>query len=154
VDCRSALAPKGKKAWLAWIQNTPVRSLRQPGLVVGVILPAALEEQGGQFVLATAEAEGGGAFNGVTLDEAPRRVKNAIPPRCRKLSPIVAFTWILAYENGGRTKGADCGFLRAFLKLVFSKKDHRQIGGRSCGYVPLKGTCGAGQWPRWPKIKN
>jgi len=65
---------KAMKAWLAYPNNRPIRIANsQPGFVRGVILPAALEEQGGQFVLGTAES-GAAASTVVPLSRlAPRR---------------------------------------------------------------------------------
>jgi len=147
VDWPVGVGAKGNEGVAGLIQNTPgsIGYVNQ-AFVRGVILPAALENKEGQFVLATAES-GAAGLNGVTLDE--RLGGEECNPPGAESFPIVAFTWILAYETGGETK-ADA--VRAFLN--WSLQDGPQQMAAELGYVPLKGDVLERAKAEVAKIKN
>jgi len=85
---------KGNEGVAVYLRTPPVRSARQPASCLCVILPR-VGEQGGQFVLATAES-GAAGLTASPFDERPA-VKNAIlPSESFRDRP---FTWILRYKT-------------------------------------------------------
>jgi phosphate transport system substrate-binding protein len=124
---------KGNEGVAGVIQNTPgsIGYLNQ-AYVKGVIKPAALQNKDGKFVLATAES-GAAGLNGVTLDD--RLGGEECNPAGAESFPIVAFTWILAYQSGTGAGKAEA--VRTFL--TWSLQDGPQKQAAELGFVPLKG---------------
>lgn len=124
---------KGNEGVAGVISNTPgsIGYLNQ-AFVQGAIKPAALQNKDGQFVLAS-EQSGAAALNGVVLNE--RLGGEDCNPAGAESFPIVAFTWILAYQNGYGAEKAEA--LRTFL--TWSLQAGPQATAAELGYVPLKG---------------
>ncbi len=124
---------KGNEGVAGLIQNTPgsIGYLNQ-AFVRGPITAAALQNKDGQFVMAD-EASGAAALNQVQLDE--RLGGEDCNPAGAESFPIVAFTWILAYQNGQGEPKAEA--VRSFLN--WSLQDGPQSMAAELGYVPLKG---------------
>ncbi|MFM7360295.1 MAG: phosphate ABC transporter substrate-binding protein PstS [Cyanobium sp.] len=100
--------------------------------VRGPIRAAALQNRAGRFV--TADAKSGAAgLNGVVLDE--KLGGSDCNPAGADSFPIVAFTWILAYESGQGAGKAEA--VRAFLTWALSEAPQRQAS--TLGFVPLQG---------------
>jgi len=100
--------------------------------VRGAIKSAAIQNRDGNFVMAD-EKSGAAALNGVVLDE--RLGGEDCNPAGADSFPIVAFTWILAYQNGYGAEKAEA--VRSFLK--WSLQEGPQNTAAELGYVPLKG---------------
>lgn len=124
---------KGNEGVAGVIGNTPgaIGYLNQ-AYVQGAIKPAALQNKAGAFVLADAKS-GAEGLNAVVLDE--RLGGEDCNPAGAGSFPIVAFTWILAYQNGYGPEKADA--LRAFL--TWALQETPQATAAELGYVPLKG---------------
>ena len=92
----------------------------------------ALQNKAGRFV--TADARSGAAgLNGVVLDA--RLGGSDCNPDGAESFPIVAFTWILAYESGQGAAKAEA--VRSFLTWALEQGPQQQAS--SLGYVPLQG---------------
>ena len=124
---------KGNEGVAGVISNTPgaIGYLNQ-AYVQGVIKPVALQNKDGNFVIAN-EKSGAAALNGVELDE--RLGGEDCNPAGAESFPIVAFTWILAFQNGYGAEKAEA--MRTFL--TWSLQEGPQATAAQLGYVPLKG---------------
>jgi phosphate transport system substrate-binding protein len=124
---------KGNEGVAGVLTNTPgsIGYLNQ-AYVQGPIKSAALQNKDGNFVIAD-EKSGAAALNGVVLDE--RLGGEDCNPAGADSFPIVAFTWILAYQNGYGAEKAEA--VREFLK--WSLQEGPQATAAQLGYVPLKG---------------
>lgn len=124
---------KGNEGVAGVIQNTPgsIGYLNQ-AFVREPIRAAALQNRDGQFVKADA-ASGGAGLNGVRLDE--RLGGGDCNPPGAGSFPIVAFTWMLAYERGNGPAKAEA--VRTFLNWALEKAPQSQAS--ELGYVPLTG---------------
>jgi len=141
------------KAWLGLIQNTPG----------SIALTSTRAFVRGRDSCRRRLREQGGAVRAGTLRRAERRastaspsmsasaVKNAILP-VPKAFPIVAFTWILAYGNGGEAK-ADGG--ARLPQLVRCQEKDTQMAASGATWPPqghdvLERRPGRG----WPRSRN
>jgi phosphate transport system substrate-binding protein len=124
---------KGNEGVAGVLTNTPgsIGYVNQ-AYVRGNIKAAALQNKEGNFVIAD-EASGAAALNGVVLDE--RLGGEDCNPAGADSFPIVAFTWILAYQGGYGAEKAEA--VREFLK--WSLQEGPQATAAELGYVPLKG---------------
>ena len=124
---------KGNEGVAGVIQNTPgsIGYLNQ-AFVKGKIKAAALQNKAGNFVLADAKS-GAAALNGVVLDE--RLGGEDCNPAGADSFPIVAFTWILAYQSGQGAEKAEA--MRTFL--TWALQDGPQATAAELGFVPIKG---------------
>lgn len=124
---------KGNEGVAGVIENTPgaIGYVNQ-AYVRGNIKAAALQNKDGNFVMAD-EKSGAAALNGVVLDE--RLGGEDCNPAGADSFPIVAFTWILAYENGYGAEKAEA--MRTFL--TWALQDGPQATAAELGYVPIKG---------------
>jgi phosphate transport system substrate-binding protein len=115
------------------IQNSPgaIGYLNQ-AFVRAPIRAAALQNRAGQFVKADA-VSGAAGLNGVRLDE--RLGGGDCNPPGAKSFPIVAFTWMLAYERGNGAEKAEA--IRTFLNWSLQQAPQKQAS--ELGYVPLTG---------------
>lgn len=93
---------------------------------------AALQNKAGRFVMADARS-GAAGLNGVMLDA--RLAGSDCNPAGADSFPIVAFTWILAYETGQGAAKAEA--VRSFLTWSLGEGPQKQAS--SLGYVPLQG---------------
>jgi len=133
VDWPVGVGGKGNEGVAGVLTNTPgsIGYLNQ-AYVQGPIKSAALQNKDGNFVMAD-EKSGAAALNGVVLDE--RLGGEDCNPAGADSFPIVAFTWILAYQNGYGAEKAEA--VREFLK--WSLQEGPQATAAQLGYVPLKG---------------
>jgi phosphate transport system substrate-binding protein len=125
---------KGNEGVAATIANTPgtIGYVNQ-AYIRGPVQAAALQNRAGNFV--TADARSGAAgLNGVVLDE--RLGGEDCNPAGAESFPIVAFTWILAYEKGQGAAKAEA--VRSFLTWALGEAPQKQAEG--LGFVPLKGA--------------
>jgi phosphate transport system substrate-binding protein len=124
---------KGNEGVAGVLTNTPgsIGYVNQ-AFVRGDLKSAALENKEGNFVVAD-EKSGAAALNGVVLDE--RLGGEDCNPAGADSFPIVAFTWILAYENGYGAEKAEA--VRTFL--TWALQDGPQATAAELGYVPIKG---------------
>jgi phosphate transport system substrate-binding protein len=124
---------KGNEGVAGVIGNTPgsIGYVNQ-AYVRGAIKPVALQNKAGNFVLAN-EQSGAAALNNVVLDE--RLGGEDCNPEGAESFPIVAFTWILAYQNGYGADKAEA--VRSFLKWAL--QEGPQATASELGYVPVKG---------------
>jgi len=125
---------KGNEGVAAALANSPgaIGYLNQ-AYVRGPIRAAALQNRDGQFVLADA-ASGAAGLSAVQLDR--RLGGSECNPAGARSFPIVAFTWVLAYEHGNGAVKASA--LRSFLDWSLAGKAQAQAA--QLGYVPLQGT--------------
>ncbi|MEA5391859.1 phosphate ABC transporter substrate-binding protein PstS [Cyanobium gracile UHCC 0139] len=124
---------KGNEGVAGVISNTPgALGYLNQAYVQGTIKPAALQNKAGNFVLANGES-GAAALNGVTLDE--RLGGEDCNPAGADSFPIVAFTWILAYQSGQGKEKAEA--VRTFL--TWALQEGPQSTAAELGYVPIKG---------------
>jgi len=124
---------KGNEGVAGVIANTPgsIGYLNQ-AFVQGRIRAIPLQNKAGAFVLAN-EKSGAAALNEVKLDE--RLGGEDCNPAGAESFPIVAFTWILAYQTGYGAETAQA--LRQFL--TWSLQEGPQATATSLGFVPLRG---------------
>ncbi len=124
---------KGNEGVAGTIANTPgaIGYVNQ-AFVRAPIRAAALQNKTGRFVLADARS-GAAGLNGVLLD-ARLGGSDCNPPGAESF-PIVAFTWILAYESGQGAAKAEA--VRGFLNWGLGDGPQKQAS--SLGYVPLQG---------------
>jgi phosphate transport system substrate-binding protein len=124
---------KGNEGVAGVIGNTPgsIGYVNQ-AYVQGAIKPVALQNKAGNFVLADGKS-GAAALNNVELDE--RLGGEDCNPEGADSFPIVAFTWILAYQNGYGPEKAEA--VRSFL--TWALQDGPQATAAELGYVPIKG---------------
>jgi phosphate transport system substrate-binding protein len=124
---------KGNEGVAGVLSNTPgsIGYLNQ-AFVRGDLKSAAIQNKEGNFVVAD-EKSGAAALNGVELDE--RLGGEDCNPAGADSFPIVAFTWILAYQNGYGAEKAEA--MRTFL--TWALQDGPQATAAELGYVPLKG---------------
>lgn len=124
---------KGNEGVAGVIGNTPgsIGYVNQ-AYVQGAIKPVALQNKAGNFVLAN-EKSGAAALNNVVLDE--RLGGEECNPEGSDSFPIVAFTWILAYQNGYGAEKAEA--VRSFL--TWALQEGPQATAAELGYVPIKG---------------
>jgi phosphate transport system substrate-binding protein len=125
---------KGNEGVAGVISNTPgsIGYVNQ-AYVQGAIKPVALQNKAGNFVLADGKS-GAAALNNVVLDE--RLGGEDCNPEGADSFPIVAFTWILAYQNGYGPEKAEA--VRSFL--TWALQDGPQATAAELGYVPIKGA--------------
>jgi len=124
---------KGNEGVAGVLSNTPgsIGYVNQ-AFVRGPLKAAALQNKAGNFVMADAKS-GAAALNGVVLDE--RLGGEDCNPAGADSFPIVAFTWILAYQGGQGAEKAEA--MRTFL--TWALQDGPQATATELGYVPLKG---------------
>jgi phosphate transport system substrate-binding protein len=124
---------KGNEGVAGVIGNTPgsIGYVNQ-AYVQGAIKPVALQNKAGNFVLAN-EKSGAAALTNVVLDE--RLGGEDCNPEGAESFPIVAFTWILAYQNGYGAEKAEA--VRSFLKWAL--QEGPQATASELGYVPVRG---------------
>jgi phosphate transport system substrate-binding protein len=124
---------KGNEGVAGLLTNTPgsIGYVNQ-AYVRGPIKAAALQNKEGNFVMADANS-GAAGLNAVALDE--RLGGEDCNPAGADSFPIVAFTWILAYQGGYGAEKAEA--MRTFL--TWALQDGPQATAAELGYVPLKG---------------
>ena len=124
---------KGNEGVAGLLTNTPgsIGYVNQ-AYVRGPIKAAALQNKEGNFVMADANS-GAAGLNAVALDE--RLGGEDCNPAGADSFPIVAFTWILAYQSGQGAEKAEA--MRTFL--TWALQDGPQATAAELGYVPLKG---------------
>jgi phosphate transport system substrate-binding protein len=124
---------KGNEGVAGLLTNTPgsIGYVNQ-AYVRGPIKAAALQNKEGNFVMADANS-GAAGLNAVVLDE--RLGGEDCNPAGADSFPIVAFTWILAYQGGYGAEKAEA--MRTFL--TWALQDGPQATAAELGYVPLKG---------------
>jgi phosphate transport system substrate-binding protein len=124
---------KGNEGVAGLLTNTPgsIGYVNQ-AYVRGPIKAAALQNKDGNFVMADANS-GAAGLNAVVLDE--RLGGEDCNPAGADSFPIVAFTWILAYQGGYGAEKAEA--MRTFL--TWALQDGPQATAAELGYVPLKG---------------
>ncbi len=127
------LAGRGNEGVAGVIQNTAgtIGYVNQ-AFLRGAVKPAALQNKAGKFVLPDASS-GAAALNNIKLDE--RLGGEDCNPEGDASYPIVAFTWILAFESGQGKEKAEA--LRTFL--VWALEEERQKQAAELGFVPLSG---------------
>jgi len=127
------LGARGNEGVAGLIQNTPgsIGYVNQ-AFLRGAVKPAALQNKAGKFLLPDA-ASGAAALNNIKLDE--RLGGEDCNPEGEGSYPIVAFTWILAYQSG---QGADkAEAVRTFL--LWSLEEAPQKQAAELGFVPITG---------------
>jgi phosphate transport system substrate-binding protein len=124
---------KGNEGVAGLLTNTPgsIGYVNQ-AFVRGPIKAAALQNKDGNFVKADANS-GAAGLNAVVLDE--RLGGEDCNPAGADSFPIVAFTWILAYQGGYGAEKAEA--MRTFL--TWALQEGPQATAAELGYVPLKG---------------
>jgi phosphate transport system substrate-binding protein len=124
---------KGNEGVAGVLSNTPgsIGYVNQ-AFVRSPLKAAALQNKAGNFVLADAKS-GAAALNGVVLDE--RLGGEDCNPAGADSFPIVAFTWILAYQSGQGAEKAEA--MRTFL--TWALQDGPQATAAELGFVPIKG---------------
>lgn len=127
------LAGRGNEGVAGVIQNTAgtIGYVNQ-AFLRGAVKPAALQNKAGQFVLPDATS-GAAALNNIKLDT--RLGGEDCNPEGEASYPIVAFTWILAFESGQGEKKAEA--LRTFV--LWALEEERQKQAAELGFVPLSG---------------
>ncbi len=127
------LAGRGNEGVAGVIQNTAgtIGYVNQAYLR-GTVKPAALQNKAGKFVLPDASS-GAAALNNIKLDE--RLAGEDCNPEGAESYPIVAFTWILAYQSGQGEQKAEA--VRTFL--LWALEEERQKQAAELGFVPLSG---------------
>lgn len=127
------LAGRGNEGVAGVIQNTAgtIGYVNQAYLR-GAVKPAALQNKAGKFVLPDASS-GAAALNNIKLDE--RLGGEDCNPEGAGSYPIVAFTWILAFERGQGEAKAKA--VRTFL--LWALEEERQKQAAELGFVPLSG---------------
>ena len=125
---------KGNEGVAATIANSPgaIGYVNQ-AYVRGPIRAAALQNRDGQYVLAD-ESSGAAGLNAVQLDA--RLGGSECNPAGARSFPIVAFTWVLAYEHGNGAAKAEA--LRTFFPWALAGPAQAQAA--KLGYVPLQGA--------------
>ncbi|MCP9885854.1 phosphate ABC transporter substrate-binding protein PstS [Synechococcus sp. ATX 2A4] len=133
VNWPVGLGARGNEGVAGLIQNTPgsIGYVNQ-AFLRGVVKPAALQNKAGQFVLANSES-GAAAANNIKLDE--RLGGEDCNPDGAQSFPIVAFTWILAFQSGQGKDKAEA--VRTFLTWALEEGPQQQAAG--LGFVPLTG---------------
>ncbi|MCP9859522.1 MULTISPECIES: phosphate ABC transporter substrate-binding protein PstS [unclassified Cyanobium] len=127
------LGARGNEGVAGLIQNTPGSlGYVNQAFLRGDVKPAALQNKDGQFVLADSKT-GAAALNNITLDE--RLGGEGCNPKGAESFPIVAFTWILAYQGGQGEKKAEA--VRTFLLWALEEGPQQQAA--ELGFVPLTG---------------
>jgi phosphate transport system substrate-binding protein len=127
------LGARGNEGVAGLIQNTPGSlGYVNQAFLRGVVKPAALQNKDGKFVMADSKS-GAAALNNVTLDE--RLGGEDCNPKGAESFPIVAFTWILAYQSGQGAEKAEA--MRTFL--LWSLEEGPQQQAAKLGFVPLTG---------------
>ena len=127
------IGAKGNEGVAGTLANTPgaIGYVNQ-AFVRAPIRAAALQNKAGRFVLADGKS-GAAALSRVVLDS--RLGGSDCNPAGAESFPIVAFTWILAYESGqGPAKAAA---VRSFLNWGLGEDPQQQAS--ALGYVPLQG---------------
>lgn len=133
VNWPVGLGAKGNEGVAGLIQNTPGSlGYVNQAFLRGVVKPAALQNKARQFVVANSES-GAAAANNIKLDE--RLGGEDCNPEGAKSFPIVAFTWILAYQSGQGKEKAEA--VRTFLGWALEEGPQQQAAG--LGFVPLTG---------------
>jgi len=124
---------KGNEGVAGVLSNTPgsIGYVNQ-AFVRGPLKAAALQNKAGNFVMADAKS-GAAALNGVVLDE--RLGGEDCNPAGADSFPIVAFTWILAYQGGQGAEKAEA--MRTFL--TWALQDGPQATAAELDFVPIKG---------------
>ncbi len=127
------LAGRGNEGVAGVIQNTAgtIGYVNQ-AFLRGAVKPAALQNKAGKFVLPDASS-GAAALNNIKLDE--RLGGEDCNPEGDGSYPIVAFTWILAFESGQGKEKAEA--VRTFL--LWALEEERQQQAAELGFVPLSG---------------
>ncbi len=148
VDWPVGIGGRGNEGVAGVIQNTPgsIGYVNQ-AFLRGVIKPAALQNKAGKFVIADSES-GAAALNQVSLDE--RLGGEDCNPAGEASFPIVAFTWILAYQSGQGEEKAEA--VRTFLSWALEPGPQKLAAG--LGFVPLKGDVLERARAEVAKIKN
>jgi phosphate transport system substrate-binding protein len=124
---------KGNEGVAGTLSKTPgALGYVNQAFVRGPIRAAALQNRAGKFVVADAKS-GAAALNGVVLDD--RLGGSDCNPAGADSFPIVAFTWILAYESGQEAPKAEA--VRGFLSWALGDGPQQQAA--TLGYVPLQG---------------
>ena len=127
------LGARGNEGVAGLIQNTPGSlGYVNQAFLRGVVKPAKLQNRDGQFVLADSKS-GAAALNNITLDE--RLGGEECNPKGAESFPIVAFTWILAYQSGQGEDKAEA--VRTFLLWALEEGPQQQAA--ELGFVPLTG---------------
>jgi phosphate transport system substrate-binding protein len=127
------LGARGNEGVAGLIQNTPGSlGYVNQAFLRGAVKPAALQNKDGKFVLPDANS-GAAALNNVVLDG--RLGGEDCNPKGAESYPIVAFTWILAYQSGQGAEKAEA--MRTFL--LWSLEDAPQQQAAKLGFVPLSG---------------
>jgi phosphate transport system substrate-binding protein len=127
------LGARGNEGVAALIQNTPgsIGYVNQ-AFLRGVVKPAALQNKAGRFLLPDSTS-GAAALNNIQLDE--RLGGEDCNPAGAESYPIVAFTWILAYQSGQSEGKAEA--VRTFLNWSLEEAPQKQAA--ELGFVPLTG---------------
>ncbi|WP_254958277.1 MULTISPECIES: phosphate ABC transporter substrate-binding protein PstS [unclassified Cyanobium] len=127
------LGARGNEGVAGLIQNTPGSlGYVNQAFLRGAVKPAALQNKDGKFVLPDATT-GAAALNNIVLDE--RLGGEDCNPKGAESYPIVAFTWILAYQSGQGAEKAEA--MRTFL--LWSLEEAPQQQAAKLGFVPLSG---------------
>jgi phosphate transport system substrate-binding protein len=127
------LGARGNEGVAGLIQNTPGSlGYVNQAFLRGAVKPAALQNKDGKFVLPDATS-GAAALNNIVLDE--RLGGEDCNPKGAESYPIVAFTWILAYQSGQGAEKAEA--MRTFL--LWSLEEAPQQQAAELGFVPLSG---------------
>ncbi|MCT0226104.1 phosphate ABC transporter substrate-binding protein PstS [Synechococcus sp. CS-1328] len=133
VNWPVGIGAKGNEGVAGLLSNTP-GSIGYVNLayVKDPLRPVALQNKDGKFVTATV-ASGAAALNSVVLND--KLGGEDCNPAGAESFPIVAFTWILAYETGYGDKKAEA--VRNFLDWSLGEAPQKQAA--ELGYVPLTG---------------
>jgi phosphate transport system substrate-binding protein len=116
------LGARGNEGVAGLIQNTPGSlGYVNQAFLRGVVKPAKLQNRDGQFVLANSKS-GAAALNNITLDE--RLGGEECNPKGAESFPILAFTWILAYQSGRGEDKAEA--VRTFLLWALEEGPQQQ----------------------------
>ena len=127
------LGARGNEGVAGLIQNTPGSlGYVNQAYLRGDVKPAALQNRDGQFVMADSKT-GAAALNNVTLDE--RLGGEDCNPKGAESFPIVAFTWILAYQSGQGAEKAEA--VRTFLLWALEEGPQKQAA--ELGFIPITG---------------
>jgi phosphate transport system substrate-binding protein len=119
------LAARGNEGVAGLIQNTPgVIGYVNQAYLRGAVKPVALQNKDGQFVLPDATS-GAAALNNIKLNG--RLGGEDCNPEGEASYPIVAFTWILAFQSGQGKDKAEA--LRTFLLWALEEGPQQQAGG-------------------------
>lgn len=133
VNWPVGVGAKGNEGVAGLLSNTPgsigyvnLAYVRDP------LRPVALQNKDGQFVLASV-ASGAAALNNVVLND--KLGGEDCNPAGAESFPIVAFTWILAYQSGQGEDKAEA--VRTFLLWALEEGPQQQAA--ELGFVPLTG---------------